>query len=87
MFSHKASLGVGVIGRPNYNTVMTEKESKIVETLAHAKDAAAVLKHIDLKVDSPATAGAKADILAADASLETAIDTLKSIQKEAEKKS
>ncbi len=65
---------------------MTEDENKIVETLAHAKDAVAVLKHIDLKVDNPAVAGAQADILAADASLETAIKTLKTIQDEAEKK-
>lgn len=62
---------------------MTDGENKIVETLAHAKDAAAVLKHIDLKVDNPAVAGAQADILAADAALHTAINTLKSLQKEA----
>ena len=82
LFWGGTQLRLGDPASPTYNEGMTDGENKIVETLAHAKDAAAVLNHIDLNVDSPAVAGVQAEILAADASLQTAIDTLKTLQKD-----
>ena len=59
---------------------MTEAEQRIVETLAHAKDAAIVLENIELKPNSPAEAGAHAEIKVAEASLATAIEKLENLK-------
>ncbi|CAN5524222.1 hypothetical protein BH10PLA1_BH10PLA1_17840 [soil metagenome] len=61
---------------------MNEAEQRITESLAHAKDAAAVLNHIQLKSDSPAEAGAHAEIMAADELLAQGIKKLKNLQDE-----
>ena len=59
---------------------MNEAEQRIVETLAHAKDAAVVLEHIELQPETPAEAGAHAEIKVAEASLATAIQTLETLK-------
>lgn len=59
---------------------MNEAEKRITETLAHAKDAAVVLEHIQLKPQTPEEAGVHAEIKAAEASVATAIDSLKRMQ-------
>jgi hypothetical protein len=66
-----------------YSGGMNKTEQRIVETLAHAKDAAVVLDHIELKPESPAEAGAHAEIKVAEASLATAINTLESLKTQA----
>ncbi len=59
---------------------MNEAEQRIVETLAHAKDAVVVLEHIELQPQTPAEAGAHAEIKVAEASLATAIETLETLK-------
>lgn len=59
---------------------MNEAEQRIVESLAHAKDAATVLDNIELKPNSPAEAGVHAEIKVAEASLATAIEKLETLK-------
>jgi len=65
---------------------MNESEKRVTESLAHAKDAAAVLSHVNLSSKNPAEAGVQAEIQAADELLEKGIEKLKAIQAESDKK-
>jgi len=61
---------------------MDKEAERIVSGLAHAKDAAKVLEHINLDHGSPAEAGARAEIIAADALLAKGIERLEALKEE-----
>ena len=60
---------------------MDEKDTRIVEKIAHVKDAVVVLDHVDRKASSPAEAGATAEILAANELLHKGIEKLEDLKK------